>query len=51
MTSDVPEVMAILTTSLTLSTSVEISWTQPFNNYATLDQYEIMFLKSDGSFA
>ncbi len=44
--SDVPSVMAILTTSLVSSTKVRITWTAPAANFATIDQYDIRLLIS-----
>lgn len=44
--SDVPSVMAILSTSLVSSTKVRISWTAPVANFAAIDQYDIRLLTS-----
>lgn len=35
--SDVPEVMAILTTTLTALTSVRVAWTAPNSNFESID--------------
>jgi hypothetical protein len=49
--SDVPLVMAILSTSIVSSTKVRTTWTAPFDSYEPITEYQIMFLKSDGTYA
>ncbi len=48
-TSDVPSQMSAPTTSLS-GTNVVVAWAEPNTNNEAIDQYEIQFKKSDGSY-
>ena len=48
--SDVPQVMAILNTSIVSGTYIRVQWTAPFDSYDPITAYSIMFQKADGTF-
>ncbi len=47
--SDVPDVMAILDTSI-VGTQVKFTWVAPFDNYEPVDQYDLQIMKLDNTF-
>jgi hypothetical protein len=47
--SDVPDVMAIISTSI-VGTKFKFEWAPPFDNFDPIDKYELMIRKADGIF-
>lgn len=50
-TSDKPEIMATVGTSIVDNVNVRIAWAKPYENSETINQYKILILQSNGIYS
>lgn len=50
-TSDKPEIMTAVTTSIVDSVNVRVSWAKPYENSEAIDAYKILILQSNGIYS